>query len=189
MKMKALDKYLSGDDQALNGAFTECRPIVRYTVKDLLASAPGLKYLQDDLHSEGYVALMESLPKMRARWEGSKEKGPIKYLSRCVWERVVQFAIAEAHLDLPARSWRRMKQQDKTPPRNTGPVDNRPGPVCDLVILRDSIERSCRDEVDRQIVELKEQGLTHREVGDTLSISIGQVSSRLRSIYNRLESQ
>lgn len=129
-------------------------------VKAYLKLYPGhRKRWADDLHSEAMLAICDA-------WEQAQSKSnPRAYLHTVAWNAINAFMAREAG-------------QVRTRPDLEAEDDG----FDSLATLRDNLDDACDDDVDRQILELREAGYKDREIGEQLGMDRRDVSKRRKRI-------
>ena len=154
-------------------------PLVHSKVNKWLAIYPGLEYLEEDMVSEGYFAVVKSINNIETGEEPLRSN-VTAYVSTAIIHTIGDFLDNVATIRVPRRA-------DATPPVIEQIIE-RPvqdaDPVAMLEVL-DMLEAACTTDTDRSIVDLLSRGYTEREVSSQLDIPQSTVNILRHEIHER----
>lgn len=161
--------------------------LVFHKVESWLAVFPTLKYLSDDLTSEGLLALVRAVDNIASSTRPEKDN-PTGYISVAIHNALSDYAMNEATIRVP-RSVEANKRASVTPRISTG-VETQMLTSLDherLVEVKDTLAVICRTEYDAPIMELRTQGYTDAEIGNQLGVPGPTVYMLRRELYERFQ--
>lgn len=186
----SLDRYLAGDDSALNAAVVECMPIVEETVLDFV-NKKGFGHLYDDLVSEGYLKLMTAVPKIRKSLKESAEENPTGYLQNAIRSCILEFISKEVNVGMPRRSRHRALKNGKAVASCSADSDGLEQHRSreDAAELREMIGELCEDADQRMIVDMRARGFTNQEISDELHIDTREIAKLLNQLETKVDKE
>ncbi len=129
-----------------------------------------------DLHSAGFVGLVQAVNKMAEHKEPSKAN-PTGYISVAITHEFVKLAIKEAshsNIELADTHEDDMDAEDDAPevlhniPESM--VDTNQSAAAGLIELRDMLNACCQCEEERTLLRMREEGYSDREIAKTLNM-------------------
>jgi RNA polymerase sigma factor (sigma-70 family) len=156
--------------------------VARGAVTDFISDNPDYLQHRDDLHGEAFLALVTILRKRPRATEGylfvSIKRALVEYV-----RQIPTFSVPKSTIADCKRDGRDVPELPRDESRNA--LHNLESDEDATVEFSEALEACCRDELDREIVELKNQGYTCEEIGEELGKSKGAVSKRWKKIAKR----
>jgi hypothetical protein len=156
-----------------------------YHVNKYLAYLPEYKHTRDDLISAAILGLSEGVAKMieQGPVENPKPTGLLTLYIQCQVGKTLE---TEHNIRVPRASRKRNKIQNPVmyplPDSESSELSYDPTPLRDL---RAQIDACCEDEIDRQIVVLREEGYVDEDIALRLDLPRTTAYVRRRMIYSR----
>lgn len=192
-------RVAAGDREAMTKMIESNVPFVVNKVDTFIRCFPSAAYLRDDLIAEGMMCLCKAVSKMAE--DGVKENANATgYISYWIHKGIGLVVDSEAAAG-PNESerTRKRKASDGEPighrvelTAGDGEFFDLSHPIPDTVTdpmsipdLKDLIYSCCETEVDRMIVELREQNYTYHEVAKIIELPYTATYMLLRAIYAR----
>jgi DNA-directed RNA polymerase specialized sigma24 family protein len=164
--------------------------LVFHKVDSWLAVFPTLKYLREDMVSEGLLALVRAVDNIAISSTPSEKDNPTGYISVAIHNALSDYAMDEATIRVP-RSVEVNKRASVTPRVHTGlGIESTSIMSLDherLVEVKDMLTVICRTEYDAPIMELRTQGYTDAEIGNQLGIPGPTVYMLRKELYERFQ--
>jgi RNA polymerase sigma factor (sigma-70 family) len=159
--------------------------LVHSVVRGYLRQHPHLGYLKDDLLSAGQIGLCEAIDRI-----GTSKPENIKgFLAIAIRRSVKEAVVNEDSIKVPTRTRSRLRKQGKEVEvvSRVHQLDTiaRTDPGMELVDVMDAIDAACESDFERQIVKLRIEGYTTREIGARLECDCATVCRALKAIYKR----
>lgn len=152
-------------------------PLAMSKVHMALETWPSLMYLADDMASEAFLAVVESVDKMIVT--EVEEPYPTAYIGTSIVNRLLRLIKEEGTIRIPRTSDAKVRvvgeateSQLMTNGETTFELDNLLGFLC-------------QDDMDREIIRLRKKGFTDREIAVQLKRSRSWVSKRRKALYQR----
>jgi len=164
--------------------------LVIWRVNLLLIKATKYKFLRDDLISAGLLGLIKAANSLNTGYDPSRDL--TAYLRGAIYNAIVDATAAEETIRIP-RSTRSKREAGGTPLPYTHKVasigyESEALYMYDPTVmegLREVLDACCTDEIDEQIVCLRECGSVDREIAEALELPLTAVYMRRRNIYDR----
>ena len=150
-----------------NEFIKENMPFVTKKVEAFVTKFPQYTYLQDDLLSEGFLALTKAAHEL-AKGKQGPNLNPSGLIYVCVRNALIDLVKRERHVPLT---------KDIEASLLVDPISE--------IELKVDLQALCKDEKDRRIIEMREQGHTDEEIGAELGISRSQAGRRRQSLHAR----
>ena len=170
------EALLQGDRTAREQLVVNNMPLVVAIVDRRIQSDSSLEYLRDDLTSEGFVALTSAVNGLeKTRPENSNVTA---YLGRAVEHDLT---------DLLRRNRRSSREQPSDvdySKRSLASIDS-----LERVDVEDLLRHSCETAFEWNLIQLRRQGYTDREIASQYGIAHSTVVRRLKAIKRRYDSQ
>jgi RNA polymerase sigma factor (sigma-70 family) len=154
-----------GDEDARQQMITGHMPLVIHIVDKFIGTHPSIEYLRDDLMSEGFLALTESVTKLVVK----DIDEPTAYLYS-----IVRRAVAGAACTVGDRP--RATERDIFGPNSSNEID-----------LLDELDAVCLTDTDRKLVELRRAGYSFHEIAEEIGKSHLSVWRDFDAIRTRFE--
>ena len=176
----------AGDADARRRMIEGNMPLVVAKVDSFLAEFPNLTYLRDDLTSAGFVALVQAVKKIAKGMVRTNASG---YIGVSVNAAIGHLLEDESPIQVchGTRAAKKAEGEELEVPAvvNTLPDHCRLpiAPQAQKVEARELLRSCCKDNVERQILRLRERGCTYEQI-------VGQVPyqrSQIGNILNRIE--
>ncbi len=161
--------------------------VARGAVADFISDNPDYSQHRDDLHAESLLALVTVLRQRPRATEG--------YVFVACKRALVEYVRQIPMFHVPRSTIRRCEDEGRDVPdlprdASQGKLHNLEsddaGATVEMAIdFNADLEECCEDDLDREIVDLKEQGYTCEEIGEELGKSKGAVSKRWKKIAKR----
>lgn len=144
-----------------------------------LRQNPEFVYLRDDLESEGFVRLVDSVD----RFVKGKVNSLPAYLRLSIWSGLWEAARTDDVIQSPRNcSARQMRDRDLSLyfGKDDAPVK------ADVKRL---LRKACVDKTDRLIIAMLQTGKTVRSIASELELGINKVRARKKAIGERVEAE
>jgi len=186
-------RVMAGDERAREEMIEGNMPLVIVRVNSLIQRNPQFAYLRDDLHSAGFVGLVQAVNKMAD--EGSAITNPNGYISAAITYEIMKLARKEAEhsgielVDLPETD---MDATDDVlrvlhdVPESL--VDVNESAVHGLIDLRDMLDSCCESDEERTLLRMREEGYSDREIAEALNlphITLFRLRKELEERFNQ----
>lgn len=189
-------KVANGDMAARDEMIRSNMGLVTWKVSQFLVFLPRLRYFNDDLVSSGMIGLVEAVNKMQAHGfiPGTKPSG---LMVACIQSAIGHAVEHAADVRIPTRTRKRKEKKGthvKAPFKEMTLSLNGCEEEDDLAFsydpqpmqeLRETIDACCEDDMEREIIRLREEGYVDREIGEMLSIPLTTIYVMRRTIYAR----
>lgn len=159
-------------------------PLVHSKVNKWLQLYPTLEYLEEEMVSEGYLAVVKSINNI-ASGDYPPNSNVTAYVSVAIVHTIGDFLDNAATIRVPRRA-------DVEPPV-VEQIFDRPCKTSDpsaAIEVQDLLCAACQSDVDRSIVDLLSKGYTEREVSAQLDIpqsTVNILRYEIHERYSRLE--
>lgn len=185
-------RVFAGDEPAIERMIMGNTALVIAKVDDYLREFPAFEHFRDDLKSAGYVAVVEAVRSMVGAYvENPNATG---FISQKIYFALGQLIDSEQGIRVPGQTYRKKKAAGKeirVPLRDgtlevehtlqkEGTADPR-----SMVDLRDELDGCCESDVDRDIIRLREEGLSDADIAERLGIPKTTTYMLRRAIYAR----
>lgn len=157
--------------------------VARGALSDFIGRNPDYLRFRDDLQGEAFLKLVEVVRKRPDATEG--------YVFVAVMRALVEYAREIPTFSIPRKTVADCERDGRDVPELP---DEAPAYELDNVETRDATGEDveellacCRDDTDRGIVELKDEGYTTEEIGEELGTTKGTVSKRWAKIVRRFK--
>jgi hypothetical protein len=168
-----------GDADAIKEMIEGNIALVITKVSRSLALSPTFEYLRDDLQAECYYALTKAVNAFADTAVGN----PVGYLYVALHHAIVDGMWDSEAITVPRSTNRKMTDR---PHKIGADMDKYEAEDhTEVINLRYLVQMCCEDEVDRQIVELREMGYGDVEIGERVDLVQGNVTRRRAAIYRR----
>jgi len=159
--------------------------LVHSVVRGYLRQHPHLGYLKDDLLSAGQIGLCEAVDLI----ETSKPENAKGFLTIAIRRAIKEAVVNEDSIKVPTRTRSRLREQGREVEvvNRVHQLDMiaRTDPGLELVDVMDAIDAACDSDFERQIVKLRIEGYTDRDIGVKLDCDGATVCRALKAIYKR----
>lgn len=159
-------------------------PLVHSKVNKWINIYPSLEYVEEDMVSEGYLAVVKAINSIESG-EYPPNSNVTAYVSVAIVHTIGDFLDSVATIRVPRRA-------DADPPV-VEQIFDRPSTSSDptaMLEVSDLLEAACVSDEDRAIVDLLSKGYTEREVSAQLDIpqsTVNILRYEIHERYNRLE--
>ena len=153
--------------------------LVHSKVNRWLQICPGLQYLEQDMVSEGYLAIVKAIDKI-SKGDRPDNSNVTAYVSVAIIHAIGDFLERNDTIRVPRSS-------DSNVPvietifENRAPLSNSE----DTIEVREMIERACLTSEDRAIVNLLSLGYNEREIANELDMPRSTVNMLRAEIHER----
>jgi len=164
-------RVMAGDEQAREEMIEYNVPLVIFKVDSYIACYPEIAYLRDDLHSEGFVGLVQAVNRM-VEHKAPPKVNPTGYISIAITHEIARFAEKESAMGITS-----------IPDTENGPdvpkvvhdvpesvVDTRQSAASELLELRDLLESCCESDDERTLIRMREEGYSDRDIAKALNM-------------------
>lgn len=180
-----------GDEAAKQRMIEGNMPLVVNKVEALVAKAPALAYLYDDMLSAGLLRLVEAVDSI-ANLPADDSDMVAGYLAKAITNAIADEIESSSTIHVARRSLKRLKSKGDCPPVATT-LEHDPiqevSAAHRVFEMRDLVMSCCKSEHERAVVTLREAGYTCEEIGAQLSISKPTVTRYLRQIAARYDAK
>ncbi len=165
-------RVMAGDEQAREEMIESNMPLVIFKVNSFLRRHSPFEHLRDDLHSAGFVGLVQAVNKM-AEHGDPPITNPTGYISVAITHEIGKVVAKEEN-----RGFARVPKND----RETGKVPSvtnvlpesllDPGQEAtqEVIEMRDLLESCCVSDDERTILRMREKGHPDREIADAIGL-------------------
>jgi len=158
-------------------------PLVHGKVNKWLQIYPGLKYMSDDMVSEGYLAVVEAIDAI-AKSDKPVSSNVTAYVSVAVVNAIGDFLDSNDIIRVPRSS------DDPAPAIEPLSFENHApgsGHACQHAHMEfwELIDKSCFTDEERAIVDLLSRGYNEREIAQQLDMSRSTVNMLRMEIHER----
>lgn len=184
---------VSGDAKAREQMILQNIGLVHAIVDRYIIFIPPLRNHRDDMLSLGTLGLIEAVNKMVE--DGPKEDPkPTGLMSLCIQRSVGTITESLDGLRVPNRTRRRKIENGERVPRRQEVLLDFEGVKNNEVFvddprklrdLRETLEACAENEVEHEILRLREAGLVDREIADQLGLSLTTIYVMRRVMYSR----
>jgi len=186
-------RVMAGDEEAREEMIQSNMPLVISKVESYLREYTQLEHLRDDLHSAGFVGLVQAVAKM-AEHEEPLKVNPTGYISVAITNAIVRLAKKEAvhiGIELADAPETNMEMEGDVPevshdiPESV--VDTNQSASPDPLELRELLESCCQSEEERSLLRMREEGYTDRESAEALNaprIYVHRLRKELEERFN-----
>ena len=164
-----VEAILAGDPNAINRFIEGNMALVTVKVEAFLAKWPQYAYLRDDLLSEGFLALTRAAHELGKEVETFNPQG------------LIGTAVNNALIDL-------VRKEKGVPLTKDIETSLLVDPISEIELKVD-LQALCKGEKDRRIIEMREQGYSHDEIGREVNLCKGNVTRRLQALNARYAQQ
>lgn len=178
---------VSGDESARTEMIESNMALVKFQVERFIFIYPQAKHLKDELISEGYLALCTAVNKLFNSVPVENPK-PSWYLTRAIQRAFSEVLESETHMQASAKTVRVYTDRSEEIPRQIPMSDMMPDMPCDDTSLRDLrelIESCAESEDERQMLTMKENGYSIREIARHLNIPRSTINRSIGEMYKR----
>lgn len=165
-------RVMAGDEKAREDMIESNMPLVIVKVNSFLCRHSQFAYLRDDLHSAGFVGLVQAVNKM-AEHVDPPIVNPTGYISVAITHEIGKLVAKEEN-----RGFARVPKGD----RETGKVpfvtnflpeslvDPEQEAAQEVIEMRDLLESCCESDDERTILRMREKGHSDREIADAIGL-------------------
>ncbi len=168
-------RVMAGDDKAREEMIEGNMPLVINKVDAYIGCYPQAAHLRDDLHSAGFLALVQAVNTMVEHDRPSKAN-PTGYLSVAITHEIAKLAEKEADMGLTNVPSAEESEESG---------DNRPTVYHDIpesfedpkqeamqrvIEMRDMLDACCQCEEERTLLRMREEGYSDRDIAKALNM-------------------
>lgn len=176
-------RLINGDKAARDEMIAANIALVVYEVDRFLLILGNYNHLRDDLVSSGYVGLIEGVETLQT---SDNVENPTGMLCICIRRQLGKTIEAEETIRIPGRTKRR---HQLLPPEKTASIfTDDETYIYDesrLIDLRETLEACCENDIEREVLRLREAGYVDREVAEMLDLSHTTAYVTRRLLYAR----
>ena len=168
------------------------RSCLRYIVGKYIANWPSTKRFQDEMVSEGFVALSEVVNNISVDF--LKDRSILKVANQYITDRIEVFLNRNLAVT-SASMWKQNKNisEGKSPiycenvdldclPETSHPIDK--GDEWKRDIL-DCLNKICKDNLDKALLDRRNWGKKYQQLADELGVGVGTIHRRKARLYKR----
>lgn len=165
-------RVMAGDEKAREEMIEANMPLVIVKVNSFLCRHSQFEHLRDDLHSAGFVGLVQAVNKM-AEHVDPPIANPTGYISVAITHEIGRLVAKEEN-----RGFARVPKADKEAGKipfvtNSLPeslVDPKQQAAQEVIEMRDLLESCCESDDERTILRMREKGHSDREIADAIGL-------------------
>ena len=165
-------RVMAGDEEAREEMIESNMPLVIVKVNSFLCRHSQFEYLRDDLHSAGFVGLVQAVNKM-AEHVDPPIVNPTGYISVAITHEIGRLVAKEENRGF-ARVPKADREAGKVPfVTNSLPeslVDPEQEAAQEVIEMRDLLESCCESDDERTILRMREKGHSDREIADAIGL-------------------
>lgn len=165
-------RVMAGDEEAREEMIESNMPLVIVKVNSFLCRHSQFEYLRDDLHSAGFVGLVQAVNKM-AEHIDPPIVNPTGYISVAITHEIGRLVAKEENRGF-ARVPKADREAGKVPfVTNSLPeslVDPEQEAAQEVIEMRDLLESCCESDDERTILRMREKGHSDREIADAIGL-------------------
>jgi len=161
--------------------------LVRTIVGSFVRSMPNVYYLDQDLVSEGHIALVEAVDALKGR---PHDENVTRYIARVINNRLSKFIREETSL-VPHRTqldYETESERVDAPTVKTVGLIVRLKETPEPTELLDAIYAACQSDNDRVIVDLRRKGYKDEYIANVLNLSFQRIFQLRTAIEERYDS-
>ena len=180
-------RLMAGDEKAHEEMVEGNMPLVIVKVNSFIQRNPQLAHLRDDLHSAGFVGLVQAVNKM-AENKGSAIINPTDYLSAAITNELTTLRAKEADTGFSNISAADRKEANLPAIIHSVPEsmeDPRQTATQETLELRDMLESCCESDEERTLIRMREEGCSDREAAEALNMSRTSVHTLRKKLEER----
>ena len=183
-------RVMAGDDKAREEMIEGNMPLVIVKVDVYIGCYPQTGYLRDDLHSAGFVGLVQAVNTM-AEHEQPSNVNPTGYISVAITHEIARVAEKESAMGLtsiPEPEDRPSGDDDVPEVGHDIPdslIDANESAVQGLFDLREMLDSCCENEKERALLRMRKEGYSDRETAEALSMSRTAVQRLRKELEDR----
>ena len=168
-------RVMAGDQQAREEMIEGNMPLVVMKVDSYIRCYPNVAYLRDDLHSAGFVGLVQAVNKM-AEHDQPNNVNPTGYVSVAITREIARLAENESAMGLtsiPEPADGPSSDDDVPEVGHNVPesiIDVNASAAQGLFELRDLIESCCETDEERTLIRMREEGYADRDIAEALKM-------------------
>ncbi len=170
-------RVMAGDEKAREEMIQCNMPLVISKVDSYIRRYPQLEHLRDDLHSAGFVGLVQAVNKMAEHKEPSNVN-PTGYISVAITHEFVKLAKKEAvHGGIELADTPEIDMDTTVDVPNVSHsipesvIDVNQSESLELLEIRDMLDACCECEEERTLLRMREEGYSDREIADALGLT------------------
>lgn len=182
------ERLIGGDQSARDEMIQANMALVAVKVEGFIRRNPDHINLRDDLMSEGMVGLVEAVDRMAEKAVAK----PSAYIGQSIQNALIDFVEKESPFRISRRSRQRAIRQDReiTGHRKVAMTTEAFGEIAsddpmEVFELRDFIDSCCSNNLELQIVKMREAGSTYQEIATELGTPLNTVNRAMQDIYRR----
>ena len=186
-------RVMEGDDKAREEMIEGNMPLVIAKVDAYIGCHPQTAYLRDDLHSAGFVGLVQAVNTM-AEHEQPSNVNPTGYISVAITHEIARMAEKESAMGLtsipepengPSSSGDDVPEVGHNVPESI--IDANESAVQGLFDLRDMLDSCTEREEERTLLRMREKGYSDREIAEALNMSRTSVQRLRKELEERFK--
>ena len=186
-------RVMEGDDEAREKMIEGNMPLVIAKVDAYIGCHPQAACLRDDLHSAGFVGLVQAVNTM-VEHEQPSNVNPTGYISVAITHEIARGAERESAMGLtsipepengPSSSGNDVPEVGHNVPESI--IDVNESAVQGLLNLRDTLDSCCEREEERTLLRMREEGYSDREIAEALNISRTSVQRLRKELEQRFQ--
>jgi len=186
-------RVMEGDDEAREKMIEGNMPLVIAKVDAYIGCHPQAACLRDDLHSAGFVGLVQAVNTM-VEHEQPSNVNPTGYISVAITHEIARGAERESAMGLtsipepengPSSSGNDVPEVGHNVPESI--IDVNESAVQGLLNLRDTLDSCCEREEERTLLRMRDEGYSDREIAEALNISRTSVQRLRKELEQRFK--
>jgi hypothetical protein len=182
LNMELYPRVQAGDTDAVRSMIENNVPYVHWKVASFLKQWPTYEYLADELISAGYDRVVASVNALVGT--SHEEPNPTAYISTAIFRSISQTIRNLPGNGVATKSGPTTKIFPLKPHRcGKRALDSN----LNQLELFDEILGCCHSDVERQVIRLRADGNTDREVASILGTALGYVNEIRAAIYARFK--
>lgn len=181
------DQVRMGNVEARERLILGYTALVIHKVDSWLSVFPTLTYLEDDMRSEGFLAVTKAVNKI-AEGDLPETNNPTGYVSVAIHNRISNHVMDEATIRVPRSV--APDQRASVSARVFEGLESDMAATMDheeLVDTKDILDSLCQTEYDSAIMDLRTRGYTDAEVATQLGLPPTTVYMLRRELYERFQ--
>lgn len=181
------ERLVAGEVLARDEMIERNMGLVIEKVNTFVATRHNVRYLQDDLVSNGTIGLVKAVDAMAEDTECYRD--PVACMCGSIMHAMSDLFETESPINVSRRVRKRATSQP-VPGRvsfNPAKIKATGADTLRMFALRDQIDACCLSDWDREIVRLREEGYTVREIARAMRIKPAMCSVLLCEIARRYE--
>ena len=178
-------RIVSGNRQAREEMIEGNMPLVIVRVNSFIQRHPQLAHLRDDLHSAGFVGLVQAVNKMA---DGAAIINPTDYISAAITNELTALRTKEADNGFAKIATADRKEAKLPTVIHSVPEsveDSKQAATQGAFEVRDMLESCCESDEESTLIRMREEGCSDREIAEALNMSRTSAHTLRRRLEER----